>query len=60
MEWIRLDAFISAPEPKARSALLWSRVVCPSLTFNIFNFSSETAEQNSTKLDRKQELDVLY
>ena len=26
----------------------------------IFNFSSETAEQNSTKLDRKQDLNVLY
>ena len=31
-----------------------------SLTFHIFNFSSETAEQNSTKLDRKQDLNVLY
>ena len=30
--------------------------VRPSLTFHIFNFSSETSEQNSTKLDRKQEL----
>ena len=35
--------------------------VCrPSLTFHIFDFSSETAEQNSTKLDRKQDLNVLY
>ena len=34
--------------------------VRPSLTFHIFNFSSETAEQNSTKLDRKQDLNVLY
>ena len=33
--------------------------VRPSLTFHIFNFSSETAEQNSTKLDRKQDLNVL-
>ena len=31
-----------------------------SLTFHIFDFSSETAEQNSTKLDRKQDLNVLY
>ena len=52
--------FFSAP------ALLWSRVVrclsvCrPSLTFHIFDFFSETAEQNSTKLDRKQDLNVLY
>ena len=39
---------------------------CPSsvrpsfLTFHIFDFSSETTEQNSTKLDRKQDLNVLY
>ena len=35
-------------------------VVHPSLTFHIFDFSSETTEQNSTKLDRKQELNILY
>ena len=34
--------------------------VCPLLTFHIFDFSSETAEQNSTKLDRKQKLNILY
>ena len=34
--------------------------VRPSLTFHIFDFSSETTEQNSTKLERKQELNVLY
>ena len=34
--------------------------VCPSLTFHIFDFSSETAERNLTKLDRKQDLNVLY
>ena len=33
---------------------------CPSLTFHIFDFSTETAEQNSTKLDRKQDLNVIY
>ena len=40
---------------------------CPSsvrrpslLTFHIFDFSSETAERNSMKLDRKQDLNVLY
>ena len=34
---------------------------CPSsLTFHIFYFSSETAERNSTKLDRKKDLNVLY
>ena len=32
----------------------------PSLTFHIFHFSSETTERNSTKLDRKQDLNVLY
>ena len=32
----------------------------PSLTFHIFDFSSETAERNSMKLDRKQDLNVLY
>ena len=31
-----------------------------SLTFHIFNFSSDTIEKNSTKLDRKQELNILY
>ena len=37
-----------------------SSVRRPSLTFHIFDFSSETAERNSTKLDRKQDLNVLY
>ena len=30
------------------------------LTFHISDFSSETAERNSTKLDRKQDLIVIY
>ena len=34
-------------------------VVRPSLTFHIFDFS-ETTELNSTKPDRKQELNILY
>ena len=34
---------------------------CPSsLTFHIFNFFSETTDQNSTKLDMKQDINVLY
>ena len=34
---------------------------CPSLlTFHIFDFFSKTAKWNSTKLDRKQDLNVLY
>ena len=56
----------SAPEPKAQvhycdHALSVVRPsVCPSLTFHIFDFSSETTEQNSMKLERKQDLNVLY
>ena len=34
--------------------------VRPSVNFHIFDFSSETAERNSMKLDRKQDLNVLY
>ena len=54
----------SAPEPKAqvhyRDHVL-SVVRRPSsLTFHIFDFSSETAEQNLTKLYRKVDLNVLY
>ena len=67
---IRKDgAFISAPEPKAQvhycdhvlSVVRRPSVVRPSsLTFHIFDFSSETAEQNLTKLYRKVDLNVLY
>ena len=32
----------------------------PLIGWDILDFSSETAEQNSTKLDRKQDLNVLY
>ena len=32
----------------------------PLIGWDIFDFSSETAELNSTKLDRKQDLNVLY
>ena len=32
----------------------------PLIGWDIFDFSSETAEQNSMKLDRKQDLNVLY
>ena len=44
------------------SALLWSYVFRrPSVVnFHIFDFPTETTEQNSTKLDRKQDLNVLY
>ena len=33
---------------------------CPLISWDIFDFSSETAEWNSMKLDRKQDLNVLY
>ena len=57
----------SAPEPKAQvhycdhvlSVRRPSVVRLSSLTFHIFDFS-ETAKLNSTKLDRKQDLNVLY
>ena len=32
----------------------------PLIDWDIFDFSFKTAEQNSTKLDRKQDLNVLY
>ena len=32
----------------------------PLIGWDIFDFSSETTEKNSTKLDRKQDLNVLY
>ena len=32
----------------------------PLIGWDIFDFSSETAERNSTKLDKKQDLNVLY
>ena len=32
----------------------------PLIDWDIFDFSSETTERNSTKLDRKQDLNVLY
>ena len=57
----------SAPEPKAQVhyfdhalSVVRPSSVRPSLTFHIFDFSFETTEQNSTKLNRKQELNVLY
>ena len=57
----------SAPEPKAQVhycdhalSVVRPSVRPSSLTFHIFDFSSETAKRNSTKLDRKQDLNVLY
>ena len=71
LTWLGSPIF-SAPEPKAqvhycdhalsvvRPSSVRPSSVRPSLTFHIFDFSSETTEQNSTKLDRMQELNILY
>ena len=66
LSWL-LDLGFLCTWAEGSSALLWSyvvrrpSVVRPSVVnFHIFDFSSETAEQNSTKLDRKQDLNVLY
>ena len=59
----RSYVLFSAPEPKAQvhSCDHTLSIVRPSsLTFHIFKISSETAERNTTKLDRKQGLKVLY
>ena len=40
---------------------MWSQVCRPSVVnFHILDFFSETTEQNLMKLDRKQELNILY
>ena len=49
----KLNYVFSSPEPKAV-------VRRPSVNFHIFDFSPETDERNSTKLDRKQDLNILY
>ena len=33
---------------------------CPLIGWDIFNFFSETVERNSTKLDRRQDINILY
>ena len=43
-----------------RPSVIRPSSVCPSLTFHIFDFSSDTAERNSRKLDRKQDINILY
>ena len=65
---LELNFIFSIPEPKAPVSNGHSApsVVRPSVcrpsgvNFHIFDFSSETAERNSTKLDRKQDLNALY
>ena len=54
--------FISSPERKAQVSYCHSASsVCPSsgVNFHMFDFP-ESAEQNSTKLDRRQDRNVLY
>ena len=60
---MEFSVFFSAPELKAHvhncdHAL--SVLRRPSVTFHIFDFSSETAKQNSTTLERKQDLNFFY
>ena len=57
--WTMRDGAFQCTWAEDSSALLWSLVVRPS-TFHIFNFSSEMAERNSTKLDKKQCLNIFY
>ena len=56
LEW----AIVIAHRPSSvRPSVVVSRR--PSgVNFYIFDFSSETAERNSAKLDRKQDLNALY
>ena len=54
---ITIQSIFSAPEQKAQLCVVRHLLF---LTFHIFDFSSETTEQNSTKLDRKQDLNVIY
>ena len=63
LSWLFVDSqLFSSPEPKAKVSYCHSApsVVRPSVNFHIFDFSSETAERNSTKLDRKQDLNAFY
>ena len=67
-EMLLWDTYLfSAHEPKAQVhycdhalSVIRPSVRLSSLTFHIFDFSSETTERNLTKLDRKQDLNVLY
>ena len=49
----------SAPSV-VRPSVRLSSVRPSGVNFHIFDFSSETAKRNSTKLDRKQDLNALY
>ena len=53
-------AIVIAHRPSSVRPSVRRPSVRPSVNFHILDFSSETAEQNSTKLDRKQDLNALY
>ena len=57
LQSVNIPRFFIVPEPKAEVHFCDQAlsVVRPSLTFRIFLFPSETTEQNSTKLDRRQD-----
>ena len=50
----------SVVRPSVRPSVRLSVRRPSGINFHIFDFSSETAERNSTKLDRKQDLNALY
>ena len=53
-------AIVIAHRPSSVRPSVRRPSVRPSVNFHIFDFSSETAERNSTKLDRKHDLNALY
>ena len=53
-------AIVIAHRPSSVRPSVVRRRPSSSVNFHIFDFSSETAEQNSTKLYRKQDLNALY
>ena len=57
-----ISVIFSAPEAKAQVHYCehTSFVHTSSLTFHILDFFSETAERNSMKLERKQDLNILF
>ena len=55
------DGFLVHLSRRLKCTIVITPVVRPSIVnFLIFNFFSEMAERNSTKLDRKQDLNILY
>ena len=49
---------LSAPEVKAK--VHYCDHALPIVNFHIFDFTSETVEQNSMKFYMKQDLNILY